>query len=407
MPAEDNTLATIEVTFPMLRDMQSSLGERRFREAIAWLAPAALNAVKTCRNCSRIHMADADGFLDREDQWICADCARYYSRCEMCEYMAHNGYTHHIEGQIICDTCRVQDFIYCEECGCFRSRDHRCNSCCESPQMEFSITVDGQPVANDVEFTVGLPAGTIDEMGAERIRTLLMINGEYEAASLVDKVGLEWQRRDGNFTKRLGRATYNLTRQAIPAHLLTEIGNIARQHTGGKDYLLAVTRDLNLSARYFGHPGSCWWQSYKASRCVLKTNGGFGLRSFADGEVTGRAWVMPVKSEEPFFVPTFDAQSPDGFIVFNCYGDLSGYSAARIVAQMSGMTYRKVGLTITDVYVNIDGGCESFGYLVAPEAIAAPYTDSSIGLTVDRHSTLHEDENAAQATNTEEITHVA
>ena len=273
--------------------------------------------------------------------------------------------------------------------------------------MEFSITVDGQSVANDVEFTVGLPAGVIDEMGAERIRTLLRIDDQYEAANQVDKVGLEWQRRDGNFTKRLGRATYNLTQRAIPAHLLTEIGNIARQHTDGKDYTLAVTRDLNLSARDFGHPGSCWWMSYKASRCVLKTNGGFGLRSFGDGEVTGRAWVMPVKSVGYDFTPTFDAQSPDGFIVFNCYGDLSEYSAARIVAQMSGMTYRKVRLSITNVYVNHDNDGESFGYLVAPEAIAAPYTDSSIGLTVDRHSTLHEDENAIQATNTEEITHVA
>ena len=407
MPTEDNVIATIEVTLPMLRTMQFSLGERRFREAIAWLGPAVLDAVKTCRNCSQIHRADAEGFLDREGHWICTACDHYYSRCEMCEHMAHSHSISHIEGQAICHTCRDQHFIYCQECGDFLSRDHRCDSCCESPQMEFSITVDGQPVANDVEFTVGLPAGVIDSMGVERIRTVLRIGDQYEAANQVDKVGLEWQRRDGNFTKRLGRATYNLTQRAIPAHLLTEIGNIARQHTDGKDYTLAVTRDLNLSARDFGHPGSCWWISYWTSRCVLKTNGGFGLRSFADGEVTGRAWVMPVKSVRSVFVPTFDAQSPDGFIVFNCYGDLSGYSAARIVAQMSGMTYRKVRLSITDVYVNHDGDGESFGYLVAPEAIAAPYTDSSIGLTVDRHSTLHEDENAIQAANTEEITHVA
>lgn len=407
MPTEDRTLVTIEVTLPMLNNLRLYLGETRYRHVAGCLDPNLPNMVKGCVNCGTVHMADADGAVDRDDQWICGPCAyRYYNQCGVCEFMAHTSTMHLIEGQNVCDTCRLQHFIYCEECGAFRSLSHRCNSCCESPQMEFSITVDGQPVANDVEFVVGLPEGIIDENGAVRIRTLLRIHDQYEAANQVDKVGLEWQRRDGNFTKRLGRATYNLTQQAIPANLLTEIGNIARQHTDGKDYTLAVTRDLNLSARDFGHPGSCWWMSYKASRCVLKTNGGFGLRSFGDGEVTGRAWVMPVKSVGYDFTPTFDAQSPDGFIVFNCYGDLSGYSAARIVAQMSGMTYRKVRLRITDVYVNHDGG-ESFGYLVAPEAIAAPYTDSSIGLTVDRHSTLHEDENAAPATNTEEITHVA
>jgi len=83
----------------------------------------------------------------------------------------------------------------------------------------------------------------------------------------------------------------------------------------------------------------------------------------------------------------FDTMTPDAFIVFNGYGDLSGYGPARIMAHMAGMTYRKVAFTCTPMYVNGEQG-----YLVAPEALAEKYTDGRLSLTVPQHADLYDTE---------------
>jgi hypothetical protein len=97
---------------------------------------------------------------------------------------------------------------------------------------------------------------------------------------------------------------------------------------------------------------------------------------------------MPLRlNESGTLVPTFDTLSPDAFVTFNGYGSLGGYVAARIIAHMAGMTYRKVSLTLTPMYVNGDSG-----YLVAPEEIADPYTDGSYSVSMLAHSSLYQTE---------------
>jgi hypothetical protein len=172
---------------------------------------------------------------------------------------------------------------------------------------------------------------------------------------------------------------------------MSQVGNIARNHSTAVDVQIDVTRDLNQSPEAFYHDGSCWFTDYAgSSRCALKTNGGYGLRSFGTYSVSGRAWVMPLRQDESGeLVPTFETQTPDAFVVFNGYGDLSGYTAPRIVAHMAGMTYRKVGFDCDPMYINAGG------YIVAPEEIAKKYTDGSLSLSVHQHARLFDREQLA------------
>jgi hypothetical protein len=172
---------------------------------------------------------------------------------------------------------------------------------------------------------------------------------------------------------------------------MSQIGTIARDHSKPVEVEIEVTREFNESAAYFYHEDSCYWGSYYESRCALKTNGAFGLRSFRGGAVSGRAWVMPLRHVDrlrtgPDLTPTFDTMGADAFVVFNGYGDLGGYAASRIVAHMAGWTYRKIGFGCDPMYINAGG------YLVAPEHIAEPYTDGSLKLSVPQHSDLYESE---------------
>ena len=259
-----------------------------------------------------------------------------------------------------------------------------------------------------------------------------------------DSIGNEWTNGRGNYTRRLRRHAHQNYKISLPDALITEVGNIARAQSMGTDVAVEFTRDLNQSADDFYHSDSCWWSDYSESRCSLKSNGGIGMRTFgtqtyplygyqtgpwADGNhafkpkwtemgvqvdeniVTGRAWVMPVNlgpetegREYDYstgqwatkmvrkWEPTFDSTTPDGYIVFNGYGDLSDYAPARIVAEMTGLTYRKVGFECDPMYVN------NGGYLVTSKTIMDTLADDvHITINADTHSNLHQREMTANA----------
>lgn len=262
----------------------------------------------------------------------------------------------------------------------------------------------------------------------------------YELAWAIDEsVGTEWQTSRGNFTKRLSRFAH-LSGLKITADVLTSVGNIAREQSTGSTVHLEVTRDLNLPAADFYHEDSCWWQSYSDSRCALKTNGGIGMRTFGgsgsswqDNSVTGRAWAMPLKWTEKIIplgsvwtdgapviehagtinewitypdagrkqlegpaqlkrtlAPTFDTESPDAWMIFNGYGDLAGYAAARILGAMTGLTYRKVDFEASPMYVNAGG------FIVGTEDTAREAHGNPVNLSLDTHGTIYENERRAE-----------
>jgi hypothetical protein len=258
------------------------------------------------------------------------------------------------------------------------------------------------------------------------------------------KIGNEWQGQRGNYTRRLRRYAHQTYKISLPDSLITEVGNVARAQSMGTDVEVEFTRDLNMSASDFYHEASCWWSDYSESRCSLKSNGGIGMRSFgtttypiygyqtgpwknpsyafqrmhveigqqvSHDVVTGRAWVMPVNLGDEYdgrdydysinqwvtkkmrkWEPTFDSTTPDGYVVFNGYGALSDYAPARIVAEMTGMTYRKVGFDCEPMYVN------NGGYLVTSQEIMDTLSDEiNIAINTEIHSNLHQKELTANA----------
>lgn len=371
------------------------------RESI--LEPDDADEIEFCSDCSTPDYAD-DQYSTNNGN-VCESCRENYYTCDSCEERFRHTTTtlHDTEA---CDRCLSNYWSWCEDCeGYYRDEDsgdhhHDGSGCCESPAQSFTIRNDGElPLANDTRVTVTLPAGHISDEGIDAIYRYLRdysyeLAGEEghnvrQVAFKLTELGEMWQTREGNYTKRLSRLAYKSFGLKLKPEVVSRVGCIARDHSTAIDFQIETTRDLNQSASDFAHEESCWWQSYSESRCALKTNGGFGLRTFTDaGWVNGRAWVIPLKlTESGRLTPTFETLEPDAFVVFNGYGDLGGYVPARIISHMAGMTYRKVDFTCSPMYVN-----SSSGYLVAPEEIADGYTDGCLSLSVNQHSSLFESE---------------
>lgn len=364
------------------------------------------------------------------DGHACTSCYEdnYYS-CECCSTSGiHSDDIHYVHDESVCATCLDRYYSYCDECDAYYhddyADDHRHGGCdCESPAQHFAMHNGEGKVAQDERFAITLPAGVISDEGMQQISRMIR-NHSYEASAEVnpeskwegpewvaaceirnkwwnfaeDVLSMDstWQTREGNFTKRLSKLAHKQYALKVPPALLTQAGNIGRDNSTGADLSVEMTRDLNLPAEDFYHEDSCWWQSYSESRCSLKQNGGIGMRTF-DNEygyerVAGRAWVQPLKQDDRGELqPTFDALTADAFMVYNGYGDLSGYVPARIVADMHGMTYRKVSFDMNPQYVN-----NGAGYLVTTEEIAQKHpAGSSVRIYADTHSTLFHNEQVA------------
>jgi hypothetical protein len=266
--------------------------------------------------------------------------------------------------------------------------------------MTFMVPRGRHPLVNDRRVTVSIPAGTISEVGLSTIRSTLLQQSVrtwdprsarpwVDLAHAIPTLGDQWKTDEGTYTKRLSKLAYEKWGLKVPPAVLSAVGNHAQTHAVGANYRIEVTRDLNRPASEFGHRGSCWWTyDYYKSRCAAKTNGVFGLRTFRFRSVIGRAWVLPLRIGSRFFKPTFDALDADAFMVFNGYGNLEGAAPARVMAQMTGLTYKKVGFSARPMYVNNDSG-----YLVGPSEIIEH--QEYVRLDLKRHATLYPQEVAA------------
>lgn len=171
----------------------------------------------------------------------------------------------------------------------------------------------------------------------------------------VDEIGAEWKTDRGTFPKRLKSAVYKQGQIKIDEDLLAKIGQIAREYSAPLAESVEITRDLNMDAEDFYHEDSCWWGEYKHSRCTLKSNHGFGIRTFGmSGNVTGRAWAIPMEWSEGKFTPTA-SNAPDAYVVFNGYGALTERAAPRVASIMFGGSSREVsvyGMGDWRMYIN-------------------------------------------------------
>lgn len=396
-----------------------------FRDHLAprVIDPKNLDEILQCPDCLQIKRPD-ECTTDAEGRTVCATCIKtYYATCTDCDKPTrYQRYTE--DGRRVCTSCADRDYTYCERCDRYynpettdNSHRHDGSDCCSVPEeaTTFFIPNDGNPpLVNDTMTTITLPAGDLSDEGVQAIARYLMDQRVttidpvaqrtwLTIGSRVHEIGPKWQAKEGNFTKRLSRWAYQQFGFKIPAEVISQVGNIGAMHSTATDFHLEVSRLLDQSAEEWGHPESCWWQSYFHSRCALKSNGGFGIRTKSEyGEVTGRTWVYPLKRtvddpttlrrHDTWLTPTFETTTPDAYVVFNGYGNLAGYAGSRVLAHMAGMTYRKVAMALgPNSYVNNDSA-----YLVAPEDIAQYYTDGTLSITAQQHATLFADEQAAR-----------
>ena len=134
----------------------------------------------------------------------------------------------------------------------------------------------------DEKIEVELAQGMIDSEGITQIFRYLRLQYDipiYDRA--VEEIGVEWQTKRGNFTRRLSSYAYKKLGVKLPEMAITQVGNLARVHSASEaKYTVEFTRQLNEDASYFYNDGSCWWSGYADSRCALKSWGGLGMRSF-------------------------------------------------------------------------------------------------------------------------------
>ena len=361
----------------------------------------------SCQVCARRRCGErVDWTCEICDQ--CEDCCSCYV-CESCSERVSDEDVTHVGDEPYCSDCLANYCSYCDTCEEWHhdDDDHEHDDCdCEAPFRRFSFPANGAGVIGaDERLEVALPAGTVDDEGMDAIRGLLCralphINATTIYATM-HEVGPLWQARRGNFTRRLSSALHKHGAKLSPG-VLSEVGNLARQHSSdGAKWHVEVTRAFNESADHFYHEDSCWWPTYGGnrpgsaltSRCCLKSWGGIGLRSFADGDTwrpAGRAWIQPLTVD---LEPTHDATGAHAYVIYNGYGNIDGYVAARIVAHLTSKSYRKITFYVSNQYVNGD-----VGYLVADEATCAD--TERVTLSNDPHDMADEKDIRAAARRT-------
>jgi hypothetical protein len=334
-----------------------------------------------CEDCNLWSECEDEAVTVAGGHTVCQACADdRYTSCDRCGEYNDRDYICFITDieEYYCDSCRDYWCSWCEYCEEYYRNEHddHEDACdCEPVNRKFRFHANGKgTVKQDKRLTVTLPAGTIDDEGLRLIRYLLReniqdgmdANGYTRYASgviheVMEAIGDTWHGKKGNYTRRLSREFYSNHKIKVPEGVLTEVGNLARQHSSDtSEWAVEFTRNLNLSAEDFYHDDSCWWQSYYESRCALKSWGGLAIRSFDEHDnVSGRAFIQPLNDE---FAPTHATINAHAFLVYNCYGDLDQAKAARIVSHLTSRTYRKIMVNSDPQYINGD-----MGWLVADE----------------------------------------
>jgi hypothetical protein len=228
------------------------------------------------------------------------------------------------------------------------------------------------------------------EQGAMRVRNTRIMDAIFG----FDGVGNDYKTADGKYAKRLRSALHKQGVTLTPKEV-EAVGNIARDHSKGGTLSVAITRDLNMGPAEYAHEESCWWESYAYSRCTLKSNAGFGLRSFIEHPsgwigVSGRAWVIPVAESDDLpgrLRPTFG--EPQAYVLFNSYGDLDERIGVRTLSAMTGMPWQQARSGDWNMYVNGDSV-----FLVAPQDMLDRVRGGNLTLpySLNQHAGLYDRE---------------
>lgn len=356
-----------------------------------------------CSGCSQPEWT-TDIVKDRFQYQVCTTCRPLCPTCPSCgEWHIYHRSLTEIDGVEYCPPCIDGKFTWCSHCQVYfpdeNDIDHEHSSvecACDPMPHQFVIPANSHgTIKEDERLFVELPAGFISDEAIEAVLHLLWYNQfqqqfinavrPEERAKRVEYPALEtavnslervWQAKRGNFTRRLSKVLHDEFGAKLDPGLLSKCGAAIRERTGDINaWHVEFTRDLNKPAAHFANEDSCWWGGEYQSLCALKHWGGLAMRSYASAEQdrrrpSGRAWVQPLNEN---LEPISDILGAPAYIVYNCYDDLGGYTAARILAYLTSRTYKKVGLSIEYQYVN-----SGSGYLVCDQEMANRVTHVDI-----------------------------
>jgi len=343
-----------------------------------------------CEIC-RLPVWRDDCLTDVDGNDVCEPCRADLSACGRCEdWSISEDFLYWVDDSLYCETCRDRYMNWCEDCDEYyhpnnsSDHDHSDPDCvCEPQDLRFQILANSHgEVGPDERILVELPEGmsivtdeavqsVISMLWYEQLEDAWRQDPEgkvnfYMLTHTVEALERVWQTKRGNYTKRLSAAMYKELGVKLNVPLLSRVGSTIKAHfTPNNKWYIEFTRNLNQSAEAFYHDGSCWWGSESISLCALKNWGGLAMRSYYDehgasDDPNGRAWIQPLNAE---MKPTNDIYNAHAYVVYNGYGELAGFTAARIVAYMTSRSYRKIGFEANHQYVN-----SSAGYLIADQA---------------------------------------
>ena len=218
-------------------------------------------------------------------------------------------------------------------------------------------------------YTVTLNEKVTQE-GIDKIRRFLWTaKGEWSDQvpylSLPDTFDFTWKTEDGKLPKRIARYYYQTYNIKLTPDVLSEIGNIARDHSqDGETYTFEFVDEFNWQAGDFGDWGSCFFGGRRSALVTLRENGAWAICFYDEnGKGKARAWL-------------FDRDTY--LIVFNGYGftNSSTLRIAKILAAFKGQSYKYVMLRGGGiVYIN-----NAAGYIVGELTEISPRSDISFYL---------------------------
>ena len=194
--------------------------------------------------------------------------------------------------------------------------------------------------------TVAIPSNLVDNGARTKITHLLADTfGVTPPADYVTPDFWDWTTKRGNFTKRLNKWLKSHGHKASNDFLGT-VGSIAGLSvTETHTYTFDFDRRITWRAGDFGDHGSCFTSrggSNSAAVDMIRDNGGFALRFYnEEGKGIARSWVAPHEGLHVVF---------NGYNRTSASGDyapadgLSTLAQARILAHITGGTYRKVSV---------------------------------------------------------------
>lgn len=362
-------------------------------------------SIRMCTMCNTFTFGQLESIGQNGEDEVCRTCYQdNFTECATCNSRFLYDDMHSVQGDHICESCMdsgdveastceacgyyfYQDnMVYVEDRGGYYCQDHKPReaSVCKPTHLAFefpALCTPQKSVKNDEVVTVTVAHGEVSSVGMAEIRNLVYRKtggpNNYDGLNLHELATEEsfdrtWQTREGNFPKRLAKHMLTERSMKLTEELMAEIGNIAKAYTSktGKSHI-SLTRNLNLPASQFCNDGSCWWTDYATSRCEAKAYHTFGVRGWAtehgdDGEPTDRAWLIPLAVDHTSVRPRFEGTHvlpADAYVLFNSYG-MEVLPFSRIVAGMTGKSYKKITFRVDNMYVNGE-----LGVLIAEQSV--------------------------------------